>query len=54
VRVRAIADEFPTAFCSLEFATGSLNCGVGMMIYLEVPKDAENERVYRALILGEG
>jgi hypothetical protein len=36
-RVSAIADEFPQVFCFLEFATGILNCGVGMMIYLEVP-----------------
>jgi hypothetical protein len=34
-RVRAIADEFPKAFFFLEFATGILNCGMGMMIDLE-------------------
>ncbi len=28
-RVRAIADEFPKAWFSLEFATGILNGGVG-------------------------
>jgi hypothetical protein len=37
-RVRAIVDEFPKAFLSLEFATGILNFGVGRMIDWEVPK----------------
>jgi hypothetical protein len=34
-RVRAIADEYPKAFFSLEFATGILNGRVGMMIDLD-------------------
>jgi hypothetical protein len=29
--------QFPKALFSLEFATGILNCGVGMRVYLEVP-----------------